>query len=263
MFTQQISTYRIYCQFVLAGSMAIIGSSCTLSPNDGDTVTSRTAAVSFSGYHPTANMTIQVQSFNPATGSFVALEPAATSASTPFRYDDTDLFPWSTSVTIPLGHWQAGRTGFVARLRTRDADGKNFYTFPPEWGGCLSDNPKIGDFLTRCTSLHSPELFLYTTDFPTSTDFVITSIRRGGRGILVRARNQGRHGKLTRIECSRFGGVISYTVNEVFRPAESREYDIGLTVFSGQSVTCTALAVNEDGTPESVTSNNSRTQTVF
>ncbi|MFL5386966.1 MAG: hypothetical protein ACJ8GN_31110 [Longimicrobiaceae bacterium] len=233
--------------------VALSGSACTLGPTDGMRVTSTTGAVSFGGFDPHANSRVEIQAFNPGTGAFTGIA-SATSISAAYVVEGTELFPWSAEVVVP--HWMPGTTGSVARLRMQRPDGRFLYTFRPDWSTCRAANPRLSDFLSRCSSRHSPELFLYTTDFPTSTDLVVSSIRRGPRGITVVVRNGGLHGIVTRIECSRFGGAIASVSHDLVPSAQGREFEIGLTAATGQTVTCTVFGTNEDGTPERSTGNN-------
>lgn len=181
----------------------------------------------------------------------------------PYRYDDVELFGWSASLVIPSSHWQPGRGGHYARLRARDSDNNDLNTFLPSWLDCLGAHPELDDFINSCRSPRSPEVFIYTADFTTSVDLLIENIRRGGPGLLVRVRNQGRHGKVMGIECSHLGAAGFANFDDPIRTGETKEYGVPVATAAGQIVVCTVFGANEDGTAEVPIDNNTRTQVVF
>lgn len=233
-------------------------SGCMLTPADGDVVSSTATALSFGGFTPNPGQAVRVEVLNGTTWLPVT---TTTSSSTPFRFDGTDLYSWSASATV--GSWVPGTTGFVTRVRaivtSSDGSTNNAYTFTPTWSTCLNENPTLSGFLSRCTSKNSPNAFVYTRDYPAGLDLTITNMWFSGRLNAV-VRNAGRPGTLQSVTCWRSGAAVVKTVNERILPGESKTIDLSLVVSPGQTATCEAQGVNEDGSAEANTSNNQRTQ---
>jgi hypothetical protein len=246
--------------YALAAPLLIALNACMLSPTDG-TVMNSTAEVPFSGYTGNPNEPVQVEAFDG-----VAWAPIATTASetTPFHYDNTDLYEWGVNVAIPANRWRPGATGFAAQVRARVGTSlaNTATTFTSDWIDCRNRNPRITDFLSRCKSPRAPVAFLYTPDYPANADLVLTDIAPAPtNGINVSVRNSGRPGRATRLECFRLGGGAALTPNQNINPLETAVFNVvSISGAPGGTVTCTVIGANENGSAETNTANNTRSQ---
>ncbi|MCU0682983.1 MAG: hypothetical protein MUF34_12155 [Polyangiaceae bacterium] len=246
--------------YALAAPLLVALNACMLSPNDG-TVMNSTEVVPFSGYTGNPNEPVQVEAFDG-----VAWAPLATTASetTPFRYDDTDLYEWGVNVAIPANRWRPGTTGFAAQVRARVGTSLEYTatTFTPNWVSCRNQNPLIADFLSRCKSPRAPNAFLYTPDYPANVDLVLANIAVGSSaGINVSVRNGGRPGRITRLECFRLGGGAALTPDRIINPLETVVINVvSISSAPGGTVTCNVIGANENGSAETNTANNTRSQ---
>jgi hypothetical protein len=270
MFREEATNARnLWLRIFTIACTGLLTSSCMLSPNEGHTVSSRTSAVSFSGYHPSPNKVILLQSFDPLSSSF-AIIGAAVSASTPsYTYGDVPQHSWSANIVIPSAHWQQSHVpgapdpdGHFARLRAMDSSNASLFTFLPSWLTCFGTYPDLGSFIENCPSPRSPEVYVYTAAYPAGVDLVITEIRPTGPGVIVQLFNRGRHGKATGLQCSNLGSPQPVHLDTPFAPGEVKGFAVTLTTASGQTVVCTVFGVNEEGTAEVPTHNNTRTQVI-
>ncbi len=246
-------------------SLALALAGCMLAPVDGQTVASASSVIHFSGYTSNASEPVQVETFDGSTWAPLAF--TTTGATPERRYDDTDLYAWSVDAAVPVGRWRPGTTGRIAQVRARVGPSleQTAFTFTSSWLTCLGANPGIYDFIKNCRSPRSPNAFLYTADYPAGVDLTITNIRRDAGSVLdVSVRNGGRPGRITKIECHGNGAHLARTVNAAINPVETQVIqDLGLGVNAGQTVSCTVFGVNENGSAEANTANNTRTQVVF
>jgi hypothetical protein len=249
------------CALFLSTTTALTG--CMLSPTDGDVMTNLAAAVPFSGYSTNPNDPVQVEAFDGVSWGAIANTASET---TPFNYDNTDLYQWGVNAVVPASKWRPGTTGFAAQVRARVGTSleNNAVTFTPDWIDCRNNgNQKLLDFVNHCSSPRSPHVYLYSSNYPASVDLTITNLARAG-GLRVSVRNGGRPGRVTRLECFKQGGAVARDVNTTANPVETQIVDItSLQPAAGETVTCTVFGVNENGSPEANTANNSRTQVVF
>ncbi|AUX38970.1 uncharacterized protein SOCE26_003510 [Sorangium cellulosum] len=123
----------------------------------------------------------------------------------------------------------------------------------PDMVHCLDRHPEISDFNANCASPHSPEAFVYTTDYPAQADLAIVHVFRSPSGVNARVRNGGRHGKITSLECHAIGRHIVRAHDVALAPGETTTVTVSNPFSPGQRVTCTVFGANEDGTPEPTT----------
>ncbi|MBD2690291.1 FG-GAP repeat domain-containing protein [Anabaena catenula] len=91
-------------------------------------------------------------------------------------------------------------------------------------------------------------------------DFMITSIRRGSRGLSVRVSNLGSSGQVKGLACNTLGRFTSRIENFVLRQGESRTIELALVPVSRQITKCTVTGLGVDRSAEIFVSNNTREQ---
>lgn len=246
---------------LVAAVLCLVGSSCMLSPVDGQVVSSTTTSIPFEGYTTTASQTVRLDY---AVGSTWRDGGTTTTSATVTRVeDDVELYGWSLPTPLPAAAWTAGTTGSFARVRmampSTTGSETYLYSFTSNWSSCYADHPGLSNFVSNCKSPNSPVAYLFTSNYPAGVDLTVTLFWTSQGRTEVRVRNAGRQGKVTRVECSKLGSASALSIDEYIAPGESRSY-YNAVAPSG-TVTCTAFGTNADGSPEANTSNNSATRT--
>lgn len=246
-------------------AFALAVSGCMLNPVDGQVVSSTSEVINFAGYTNTRSQQVDLEyglgsSWTEVTGT------TTTDTRSLVTSDGVDLFGWSIPTALPALAWSNGTTGRFAKVRMvvpgAGASGSDayMYTFLSDWSSCHAANPGLGRFLGNCQSPRSPVAYVFTRDYPTGVDLVVTNVMWTSTGRTeVRVRNGGRTGKVGVVSCSRFGSSSTLTINEVIQPGETKRYFSA--VAPAGRVTCSVIGTNEDGTPEANISNNQRFNT--
>lgn len=197
-------------------------SACSFGPVDGTQVDARSTPIDFTGFASTGGQPIDFQVLSGPGGPLVI---GSTTVSTePTAYDGKNYYEWNKTLVIPQSRWSPGPAGgFYAIVRSRINSNGNYlypYTFPPDWGGCLSGLANKDDFVYECRSHHSPLAYVYTAGFPRGADFAVTglSMPAGGGDLTITVKNVGRDtGTVTGFSCyqdatGKGGGGVSSLV---------------------------------------------------
>jgi hypothetical protein len=227
--------------------IALFTSACMLRPVDG-AVGAPGDTLTLSGYESQPGSTLVIQ--NHQFGSWLNIATTTTST-TATPYGGQNFYAWSSSVSLP--YWTAGTTGQVARIAVQRADGSYAITVRPDVADCFNLHPGLNDFFDHCRSPHSPEAYVYTSNYPATADLVIDGATRSTSHdeVVVWFHNGGRHGRVTGAGCSLGDAVlISESLDIPLKPGDSGSAVVRLAVESGDTVTCGIEGTNEDGTPE-------------
>jgi hypothetical protein len=231
---------------------------CMLAPTDGVQVSpsATTAPQQFGGVVPSAGAALTVNYYQTTSKHYLPIA-TATSDTTAEDVDGTNLFFWGANAVIPSDGWASGVTGHVARVETVLAAGGSvgdvlLESFPPNWSICQAQNPRPTNFFENCKSVHSPEAFVYTTDFPAHAVMQMLAIWIDINGVLtVTVRNGGRHGKLTELDCNDFSNNLAvakpFTTGNLIKPADVANFTIDLTANVFDDVECGVAWTDENG----------------
>jgi hypothetical protein len=238
-----------------AVAIAAAGAGCMLDPGDG-AIHATTDVISIAGGVFQPSTSVQVVAFQPGTTTSLPIANPTSPAEATWSFHGTDVYGWNTSIVIPAWAWGSGTSGQVARLQSSLPDGTTMPSFTSRWEACLAaQDYDFGRFFWNCRGPHSPDEFIYTSDYPTSVDLELRDITRGADGRLrVTVHDGGRHGIVTLITCHVYGaadGGVTASFHDVLFPLQSNMYSVDLPAFPADvSVNCVVSGTNEDGSPE-------------
>lgn len=251
-------------RIITIGSLValVFAQSCMLSPADGDAIATRGTSVHFEGYDSLSNNRVDVQVFNPTTGVWDLLGSDST-ATSPTHYDGSDYYQFVLDRLIPSADWVAGaKSGYFSHVRALRADGTRLTSVVPDWASCSGRWSSVGQFLTHCDGVHSPEAYVFTSSYPTGTDMVLTDFHISPSGLWVDVTNAGRDGIIEQVDCEAAQHAVSASWNLRMLPGERHTFLLSFSWYPGSRYTCNVVARNLDGSAEAVTSDNFRAETL-
>lgn len=230
-------------------------SACMFSPTEDQQVSSTAESVQFMGYDRAGDREILIEAFDPATRSYERIATTRTSTQSQ-AFEGLDWYQFDTQRQVPPAYWvEGGKGGSFARVRAMRANGEEIHSIKRNWLDCYNASGRsIVYFLTRCLGADSPNAYLYTRDYPTQVDLVLSSVWLTPSGIQMRIKNEGRMGHVTRLECRAAGqSWVNSRVRRRIRPGESVQLSLSGSPGLGRQVQCLVRGENLNGTPEPVT----------
>ena len=190
---------------------AVVQTGCVLSPLDEQVISDPHAEITFSGYTGTPGQAVILE-YKYQSSQWIEIAPGThlTSATVPTQVTlsaDTpfQLFPWTTTVTLPDSAWTGDSRGrYAAQVRARLGGSGTLY-FGEDFRECASPLlTEVNSIATSCSASGAGSVFLYLANIggeAISADMDLALEVRGqnrgvAAGLETRIKNRGRTRKI-------------------------------------------------------------------